>query len=83
MISDEPNSEVVKLRMTSEMKERIEKQAQATKRSKAFLFGEAISRSLDVNEWQVKAIQEGLDEARSPEGKWTLHEDVEAKYFED
>ncbi|TIH19105.1 CopG family ribbon-helix-helix protein [Maridesulfovibrio sp.] len=83
MISKEPKSEVVTIRMTSEMKERVEKLAQATNRSKAFLFGEAISSYLDVNEWQVKAIQEGLDEARSPEAKWTSQEDLEAKYAED
>ncbi|OEU70860.1 MAG: CopG family transcriptional regulator [Desulfovibrio sp. S3730MH75] len=83
MISGEPKSEVVTIRMTSEMKERIEKLAQATKRSKAFLFGEAISSYLDVNEWQVKAIQEGLDEARSSEAKWTSQENLEAKYAED
>ena len=65
MISSDPKSEVVTIRMTLEMKERIEKLAQATNRSKAFLFGEAISSYLDVNEWPVKAIQEGLDEARS------------------
>ncbi len=83
MISNEPKSEVVTIRMTSEMKERIENLAQATNRSKAFLFGEAISSYLDANEWQVKAIQEGLAESRSPEAKWTSQEDLEAKYAED
>ncbi len=83
MASNEPKGEVVTIRMTPEMKERIEKLAQATNRSKAFLFGEAISSYLDVNEWQVKAIQEVLDEARRPEAKWTPQEDLEAKYAED
>ena len=83
MISNEPKSEVVTIRMTSEMKERLENLAQATNRSKAFLFGEAISSYLDANEWQVKAIQEGLAESRSPEAKWTAQEDLEAKYAED
>ncbi|NDV25748.1 CopG family ribbon-helix-helix protein [Desulfovibrio sp. JC010] len=83
MINKETKSEVVTIRMTSEMKERVEKLAQATNRSKAFLFGEAISSYLDVNEWQVQAIQEGLAEARKPDAKWTSHEELEAKYAED
>ncbi len=83
MISKETKSEVVTIRITSETKERMEKLAQATNRSKAFLLGEAISSYLDVNEWQVKAIQEGLEEARNPNAKWTSQEDLEAKYAED
>ena len=83
MISKETKSEVVTIRITSEMKERVERLAQATNRSKAFLFGEAISSYLDVNEWQIKAIQKGLEEARKPDAKWTSQEDIEAKYAED
>ena len=83
MIGNKAKSEVVTIRITSETRERVEKLAQATNRSKAFLLGEAISSYLDVNEWQVKAIQEGLEEAQKPDAKWTSQEDLEAKYAED
>ncbi len=80
MLSQEPKSEVVTIRITSQMKERIEKLAQATRRTKSFLYDEAISSYLDANEWQVKAIQEALDEAHSTDAKWTAQEELETRY---
>ena len=56
------------VRVDSEMANRIEKLAKATKRSKSFLAAEAIEEYLAVQEWQVHAIRAGMEEADRGEG---------------
>lgn len=56
-------SDVMTVRVEPEVKQRLEKLAKATARTKSFLAAEAIRAYLDLNEWQVSEIEAGLREA--------------------
>jgi predicted transcriptional regulator len=51
------------LRVSLEMKEQLDKLADATHRSKSYLAGEAIRKYLDLETWQIGEIQQALKEA--------------------
>ena len=51
------------LRVPIEMKERLDKLADATNRSKSFLAGEALRQYIDLEAWQIGEIQQALKEA--------------------
>lgn len=70
--------DTISLRLPAGTKQRIEHLAQATKRSKTFVMEEAITNYLDLNEWQVESILEGLKEIQA--GQTTPHETVLAKW---
>ena len=50
-------------RLDKDTIEKLEKLADATKRSKSFLVAEAVDKYLREQEWQVVAIKEGVLEA--------------------
>jgi len=56
------------VRVDRQVARRLEKLAQATRRSRSFLAAEAIEEYLAVQEWQVQAILAGIDEADRGEG---------------
>lgn len=56
-------SATMTIRLEQEIKLRLERLAEATQRSKSFLAAEAIRDFLDLNEWQVREIEQALDEA--------------------
>lgn len=56
------------------MKERLERLAQRTKRSKSFLAAEAIATYVEAEDWQLGEIAAGLVELDS--GKMVEHERV-------
>ncbi len=56
-------SEQFSLRLPKETKQQLEELAQATGRTKAFLALDAIEKYLDVEAWQIQAIQKGLKDA--------------------
>ncbi len=70
----------VNLRIQPTTKERLERLALVTKRSKSFIVEAAIENYLDLNEWQIKGIIEAVKEADSPNAEWTNHADVKAKW---
>lgn len=51
------------LRVPKEMKERLDKLADATHRSKSYLAGEALRQYIDLQAWQIGEIQQALKEA--------------------
>jgi len=53
-------SEQFSLRIPAETKNRLEELAQATGRTKAFLALDAIEKYLEVEAWQIRAIQQGI-----------------------
>lgn len=55
-------SALISVRVSTEIAERLEKLAKTIDRSKSYVAAEAIEEYLDVHEWQVQAIQEGLKE---------------------
>ncbi len=53
---------LISVRVPSEVAERLEHLSQTVERSKSWLAAEAIEEYLDLHEWQVQAIHEGLKE---------------------
>ena len=53
-------SEQFSLRLPRETKSRLEELAHATGRTKAFLAIDAIEKYLDIEAWQISAIQDGI-----------------------
>ncbi len=64
------------LRVSAEMKEQLDKLADATHRSKSYLAGEAIRQYLDLEVWQIGEIQQALKEADA--NAFASHEEVDA-----
>ena len=56
-------SATMTVRLEAGLKDRLEKLAEATQRSKSFLAAEAIRDFVDVNEWQVSEVREAVAEA--------------------
>jgi len=56
-------STTMTIRLDPELKTRLDQLAEATHRSKSFLAAEAIRDFIELNEWQVQEIKDGLKEA--------------------
>ncbi len=56
-------SATMTIRLSPDLKNRLERLADATQRSKSFLAAEAIRDFVDLNEWQVGEIQKAVAEA--------------------
>lgn len=67
---------VLTLRVPAEIKQQLDKLADATHRSKSWLAGEAIQRYLDLEAWQVGEISQALAEADA--GDFATDEEVTA-----
>lgn len=67
------------VRVKPDTRSRIETLARATRRSKSFVIEEALEQYLDVNEWQIKGIQDALVEADSHEAILVDHDEVLAQ----
>jgi predicted transcriptional regulator len=63
-------------RLDKDTLEKLEKLAQATRRSKSFLVAEAVDKYLKEQEWQVEATKKGLIEAER--GQFAADEEVRA-----
>ena len=68
-------SALISVRVPPEVAHRLETLAKVVDRSKSYLAAEAIEEYLALQEWQVQAIQEGLQDL--DEGKVIDFEDVE------
>jgi RHH-type transcriptional regulator, rel operon repressor / antitoxin RelB len=64
------------LRVPSEIKEQLDKLADATHRSKSYLAGEAIRQYLELEGWQIGEIQQALKEADAND--FASEDDVDA-----
>lgn len=53
----------VTLRLEPDIRKRLDKLAKATARSRAALAAEAVRQYVELNEWQIAAIEEGVREA--------------------
>lgn len=56
------SSALISVRVPAAVAQRLENLAKSVERSKSYLAAEAIEEYLDIHEWQVQAIQEGLKE---------------------
>ena len=54
---------LISVRVPKDVAKRLAKLASATDRSKSYVAGQAIEEFLTLQEWQVKAIRQGVGEA--------------------
>ncbi|HVP08410.1 MAG TPA: ribbon-helix-helix protein, CopG family [Burkholderiales bacterium] len=71
-------SEPVTLRLDRRTRKRLDKLAKATERSRAALAADAVRQYLDLNEWQIAAIEAGVREANR--GRMIDHARLKAKW---
>lgn len=71
-------AEQFSLRLPKGTKERLQELADATGRTKAFLAQDAIERYLELESWQIHAIQEGLKAV--DEGKVVSLENIKEEW---
>ena len=67
-------SSVLTLRLNTETKDKLDKLASATQRSKSFLAAEAINRYLEIEAWQISEIEKALKEADA--GDFATNDDL-------
>jgi len=56
-------STTMTIRLDDEVKERLDRLAEAAERSKSYLAAEAVRAYVEVNEWQIAEIRAALKEA--------------------
>ena len=69
-------STTMTIRIEDEVKDRLDRLAESTQRSKSFLAAEAIREYVANNEWQVTEIRKALKE--SDAGDFATEKDVAA-----
>jgi len=68
------------VRVKPDTRKRLDNLARITRRSKSFVIEEALEQYLDVNEWQIKGIQNALIDADSPGAVFEDHDEVLARW---
>lgn len=68
------------VRVKPDTRTRLETLARVTRRSKSYVIEEALEQYLEVNEWQIKGIQDAVAEADSPDAVLTGHDEVLARW---
>jgi len=71
-------SEPVTLRLEPGIRKRLDQLAKATERSRAALAAEAVRQFVELNEWQIAAIQEGVRDADG--GRFIDHARLKSKW---
>jgi RHH-type transcriptional regulator, rel operon repressor / antitoxin RelB len=71
-------SEVVTVRLTPEIKAKLDALAISTRRSKSWLAAEAIALYVEQSSWQIQMIEEAVKIADSPQAQWIEGSDVSA-----
>jgi predicted transcriptional regulator len=61
------DSTILTLRLDQNRRNRLDKLAKSTKRSRSFLAAEAIRDHVALNDWQIEEIQKGIAEANRGE----------------
>lgn len=72
--------EQVSFKMPATMKMRVDRLAEATRRSRSFVIEEAIEHYLTMNEWQVQSIIAGLSDL--DKGRTVSQEEMEKLWDE-
>ena len=71
-------AEQFSLRLSKSTKDRLQQLADATGRTKAFLAQDAIERYLELESWQIRAIQDGLKAV--DDGQTVSYEDIKQEW---
>jgi predicted transcriptional regulator len=74
------DSTIVKIRLDSALRAKLEALAQTTKRSKSYLAAEAIAAYVALNEWQIAEIEAGMAELDN--GRFVPEDEAERRYDE-
>lgn len=53
------------VRLSAELKSKLERLAQSTRRSKSYLAAEAIAEYVDLNAWQIEETRKAVEKADS------------------
>jgi predicted transcriptional regulator len=69
-------STTMTIRIEDEMRDRLDRLAESTQRSKSFLAAEAIREYVENNEWQIVEVRKALKEAGT--GDFASEKDVTA-----
>jgi RHH-type rel operon transcriptional repressor/antitoxin RelB len=56
-------STTMTIRLEPELKQRLDRLAKVTQRSKSFLAAEALRDFVELNEWQLREIKDAIKEA--------------------
>jgi predicted transcriptional regulator len=68
----------VTLRLDAAIRKRLDRLSKVTERSRAALAAEAVRQFVELNEWQIAAIEEGVREA--DRGRFIDHARLKAKW---
>ena len=60
-------SATMTIRLEPALKQRLDRLAESTQRSKSFLAAQAIREFVDLNEWQIQEIRSAIAEAERDE----------------
>ncbi|MES1026629.1 CopG family ribbon-helix-helix protein [Gloeocapsa sp. BRSZ] len=71
-------SETVTVRLSPEIKSKLEALAQSTRRSKSWLAAEAIALYVEQQVWQIAMIEQAVTLADSANAEWIDGDKVEA-----
>ena len=58
-------SSTTNIRLDGSLKARLDQLAAATNRSESFLAAQGVKEFVELNEWQIKAIHQAIDEANA------------------
>ncbi|MFK5985726.1 MAG: CopG family ribbon-helix-helix protein [Pseudomonadota bacterium] len=68
-------STTMTIRLDESVKERLDKLARSSHRTKSFLAADAIEKYIELNEWQIQEIESAINEADS--GDFATKEQVD------
>jgi len=71
-----PQTNRLTIRLPVESMNRLDVLAHETESSRTAIAAKAIEQYLDVQEWQIRAIQDALKEADSPNARFLEHDEV-------
>ena len=71
-------SEVVTVRLTSDLKAKLDSLSASTQRSKSWLAAKAIAQYVEQEAWQIESIEAAVALADSPSAEWIESAAVEA-----
>jgi RHH-type transcriptional regulator, rel operon repressor / antitoxin RelB len=75
-----PDTTTMTVRLSQELKGKLERLAESTRRSKSYLAAEAIAEYVDANAWQVEEIRKAVEKADAG-GPFVSDEDA-ARYLD-
>jgi RHH-type transcriptional regulator, rel operon repressor / antitoxin RelB len=71
-------SETVTIRLSAEVKSKLEALAASTKRSKSWLAAQAIASYIEEQSWQIQQIEAAVTLADSGQAVWVENADMNA-----